>query len=100
MWYSLFTIVMSVALIALWIVNGPSILAAGAQDGAGDDSESLATAEAGSGADYGAIATKGRVGSNSATVPLQDRPFMEQIKTFEFVFVMVFAGIHVTRGKP
>ena len=34
-----------------------------------------------------------------AVVPLQDRPFMEQIKTFEFLFVMAFAGIHVTRGN-
>mmetsp|Transcript_19359 Transcript_19359/g.50788 ORF Transcript_19359/g.50788 Transcript_19359/m.50788 type:complete len:322 (+) Transcript_19359:1053-2018(+) len=98
-WYSLFTVAMSVALVALWIVNGPSILAAGAQDGAQDDSESLATAEAGSGADYGATATRSGANSAPTAVPLQDRSFMEQIKTFEFVFVMAFAGIHVTRGN-
>ena len=58
-WYSLFTIIISVVLIALWLVNGPSILAAGEQDGVTSDSASLTAVEAGSGDGYGATVKGG-----------------------------------------
>ena len=84
--YSGFTVCISAALVWLWLAVGPEVAAA-----------STPPPEKASGLSYGAVAPV--ADAPRTPLALRDAPLARQIASLEFMYMMAFAAVHITRGN-
>lgn len=90
--YGVITIVISAALIVLWLMSSDIL----------DGTDDLPSAEAMTETEYGTIKSHEEFGPQTRTkeiVPLSEKSLSEQLCSIEFAFILLFQGIHVTRGN-